>query len=95
MSMHTADMFALGVALHRMVTGAHLFKGCHDIRDVLDQMSRGVVLPNDPLHTAGHGCSAWAVHFVVSLLQPNQYSRPTAARCLSHPWLQVHTLASA
>lgn len=89
----SADMWALGVILFIMLTGAHPFDLTGDATD--EEIEARIISPNyripiDSPRVTGH-LSESAKTLIRRLMHPNPEKRLTALQMLQHPWVRGDT----
>lgn len=78
-----ADLYSCGVLMHMLLTGISPF-AAPKVESIIEKNRLGEVqYPKDIRKIV----SAEALDLVESLLQTDQYKRPSASECLKHPWL--------
>ena len=80
-SMKKTDIFAAGVTLCILLTGAEPFP-CHSSKALMDAVNRGLTFGRQWDHV-----SKEARNILTAMLRPKEADRPSAAEVLRSPWL--------
>jgi serine/threonine protein kinase len=84
------DLWSIGACIYEFITRSYLIGTEFSLRNPNDAYIRYVNSKLERLHV-----NPDAKSLIVALLNSDQSARPTAERCLSHPWFAGLTLARA